>query len=147
MNDHAHVAPVAGLFRERESNLRRRELGRGQIDHPPKLVAEIDAYKDRHQIATQAEAIRQLLQKAVDADKPKKRSNLSPDEAAALVVLEKLRKRIGAADASQAMEQLWRMLINWENEAEPSAPEPAPAPPPTEPPAKGGILSKLTRKK
>jgi hypothetical protein len=120
---------------------------------PPGMVKEIDAYQERHGLPTQAEAMRRLMRAALDADKPKKRSALAPDEAAALVVLEKLRKRIGAADASEAMEKLWRMLINWENEQD--APAPAPeqpsnptVEPPTKPPTKrSGLLSRITVRK
>ena len=103
---------------------------------PPATVAEIDAYQKRHSIPTQAEALRRLIRDALDADKPKKRALLSDDEKAALVVLEKLRQRLGAADASDAMTKLWTLITNWENEETSPPPEPKP-----------GIIGKIIGRK
>jgi hypothetical protein len=95
---------------------------------PPAMVSEIDAYQKRHGISTQAEAMRRLLRAALDQDKPKKRSSLSPDEAAALVVLEKLRKRLGDADAIETMKRVWHAMISFTEGDVPPPPTPQAAP-------------------
>jgi hypothetical protein len=102
---------------------------------PSEMVTEIDAFQARHKITTQAEAIRTLVRSALDADKPKKRAALSPDEAAALVVLEKLRSRLGDADAAQTMNRLWHVMVDWQEreEAEIAAKEQQPPEKPAKP--------------
>ena len=77
---------------------------------PPALVDEIDAYQARRKLPTQAEAIRQLLQAALDASKPTPRAPGLPkdlQEALQVVGLE-----LGATDQADTIRRLLRIAAS-----------------------------------